>query len=326
MRQVFFSDGTLTGTAGAGADSFSDLLSSDVGFWNLDAATGGAWFTTALHTTGSINPQYFQVAQGFATNNPIASPIISAQNVVRITAAGYAQSQLHTVRITPASTDTDDNISLRVVVRNTPTDYVSYVNNEVTIADLSGSGFQFPLGQFNTTNHKLMNLAVSPGSTQAIVVDNIVTAIANNNTFNSMFTTTDNGNTVDIEARHAGVIFEVILVNEEDETEASGVVQQAWDPGVGNDWQARGDELKAREYAGNFNRMYFPQTYADFVTDNSTWKRYEVIYRVDGDRDVVKGSQFGSAIIYEDNAADTVNTVLNGGTTPTAGVTTKYIF
>jgi hypothetical protein len=141
-----------------------------------------------------------------------------------------------------------------------------------------------------------------------------------------MFTTTDNGNTVDITARHAGVIFEVILVNEEDETEASGVVQQAWDPGVGNDWQARGDELKAREYAGNFNRMYFPQTYADFVTDNSTWKRYEVIYRIDGDRDVVKGSQFGSAIIYEDNAADTVKAVLNGGTTPTAGLTTKYIF
>ena len=332
MRQVFFSDGTLTGTAGAGADSFSDLLNSDVGFWNLDAATGGAWFTTALHTTGSINPQYFQVAQGFATNNPIASPIISAQNVVRITCAGYQASQRHTVRITPAGTDTGDNLSLRVVVRNTPTDYISYVNNEVTIADLSGSGYQFPLGQFNTTNHKLMNLAVSPGATIAEICQNTETAILNNNTFNSMFTVTLIGGAgtesdVDIVARHAGVIFDVIVVNEEDETENSGVVQAAWDPGVGNDWQARGDELKAREYAGNFNRMYFPQTYADFVTDNSVWDRYEIIYKTDGDRDVVKGSIYGSLIIYEPSGTTgELDTVLNATVSPTAGVTTEYYF
>jgi hypothetical protein len=333
MRQVFFSDGTIATPGGAGTDRFGQLTSSKVGFWDLDAATGGAWLNTALHTTGSINPQYFQVAQGFATNNPIASPIISAQNVVRITAAGYQLSQRHTVRITPAGTDTGDNLSLRVVVRNTPTDYISYVNNEVTIADLSGSGYQFPLGQFNTTNHKLMNLAVSPGATIAAICQNANTAILNNNTFNSMFTVTLIGGAgtetnVDITARHAGVIFDVIVVNEEDETETSGVVQQAWDPGVGNDWQVRGDELKAREYAGNFNRMYFPQTYADFVTDNSTWDRFEIIYKTDGDRDVVKGSIYGSLIIYEPNgtAATQISTVLNGAVTPTAGTTDEYYF
>lgn len=329
MRQVFFSDGTIATTAGAGADSFADLLNSDVGFWNLDAATGGAWFGTALHATGSINPQYFQVAQGFATNNPIASPIISAQNVVKITAAGYDPSVLHSVRVTPVGTDTGDPLSLRIVVRNTPTDYISYVNNEVTIADLSGSGYQFPLGQFNTTNHKLMNLSVTPGATVAAIVANMETAIENNNTFNSMFTADSSSTThVDITARHAGVIFDVIVVNEEDTTETDGTLVAAWDPGVGNDWQVRGDELKAREYAGNFNRMYFPQTYADFVTDNSTWDRYEIVYKTDGDRDVVKGSIYGSLIIYEPNgtANTQIATVLNGAVTPTAGVTTEYYF
>ena len=341
MRQVFFKTVTaLQAAAGAGADRFGDLSAGELGFWNLDAATGGAWATSALFATtidtatvAQAIPLYrdFQVTQGFATNNPIATPIINANNLVKVTAAGYQASQRHTVRITPAGTDTGDNLSLRVVVRNTPTDYISYVNNEVTIADLSGSGYQFPLGQFNTTNHKLMNLAVSPGATVAAICQNAETAILNNNTFNSMFTVTLIGGAgtetnVDIVARHAGVIFDVIVVNEEDETETSGVVQAAWDPGVGNDWQARGDELKAREYAGNFNRMYFPQTYADFVTDNSTWKRYEIVYRIDGDRDVVKGSQFGSAIIYEANADDTVNAVLNAGVTPTAGVTTEHIF
>lgn len=350
MRQVFFKNVAALQAAGAaGADRFTDLGSGELGFWNIDAATGGAWFTSSLFkstvedgtaadntdvvTLAKAMPLFrdFQIAQGFATNNPIATPIINAGNLVKVTAAGYQASALHTVRVTPTSADASDNISLRVVVRNTPTDYTSYVNNEVTIADLSGGGYQFPLGQFNTTNHKLMNLAVAKGATVAAICVNIQTAIQNNNTFNSMFTVATVGGSgtetnVDITARHAGVIFEIITVNEEDEVETDGAVTQAWDPGVGNDWQARGDELKAREYAGNFNRMYFPQTYADFVTDNSTWDRYEVVYRVDGDRDVVKGSQFASAIIYEVSTQQTVDAVLNGGVNPTAGTTTEYLF
>ena len=342
MRQVFFKNVAALQVAGAaGADRFTDLGSGELGFWNIDAATGGAWFGSALFQSlvddgsgtgvavAKALPLFrnFQIAQGFATNNPIATPIINAANLVRVTAAGYQASTLHKMRVTPTNADAGNNISLRFVMRNTPTDYVSYVNNEVTIADLSGAGYQFPLGQFNTTNHKLLNLAVAKGVDEATIVANIVTAIQNNNTFNSMFTVDGSSTThADITARHAGVVFEVITVNEEDEVETSGSVQAAWDPGVGNDWQARGDELKAREYAGNFNRMYFPQTYADFVTDGSTWDRYEVVYRVDGDRDVVKGSQFASAIIYEVSTQQAVDAVLNGGVNPTAGTTTEYLF
>jgi hypothetical protein len=349
MRQVFFkTTAALATTGGAGADRFSDLGSGVLGFWNLTgAATGGAWFGTDLFTptlddTAGLGDttttalatavvKDFQIAQGFATNNPIATPIINARNLVSVTAAGYQASALHTVRVTPVSDDFNDNLTLRVVVRNTPTDYISYVNNEVTIADLSGAGYQFPLGQFNTTNHKLMNLAVSPGATVAAICDNISTAILNNNTFNSMFEVTivggaGAGTNVDINARHAGVIFDIIVVNEEDEVDTDQPVTQAWFPGVGNDWQARGDELKAREYAGNFNRMYFPQTYADFVTDDSEWDRYEVVYRIDGDRDVVKGSQFGSAIIYEQNGQNAVGAVLNASTADPTTTYTKYIF
>jgi len=345
MRQVFFkTTALLQATGGAGADRFSDLDSGELGFWNLTGATtGGAWFGTDLFTptlddTGNLGDttttalatpvvKDFQIAQGFATNNPIATPIINARNLVSVTAAGYVQSQLHTVRVAPVADDFNDNLTLRVVVRNTPTDYISYVNNEVTIADLSGGGYQFPLGQFNTTNHKLMNLAVAPGADLATIVANIVSAVQNNNTFNSMFTVDGTSGThVDIAARHAGVVFDVIIVNEEDERDTDQTVQQAWNPGVGNDWQARGDELKAREYAGNFNRMYFPQTYADFVVDNSEWDRYEVVYRIDGDRDVVKGSQFGTAIIYETNGDNAVGAVLNAGTADPAATYTKYIF
>jgi hypothetical protein len=207
MRQVFFkTTAALQAAGGAGTDRFTDLASGELGFWNIDATTGGAWFATSLFQSlvddgggtgvavAKALPLFrdFQVAQGFATNNPIATPIINANNLVKVTAAGYQASVLHTVRTTPLSTDADDNLSIRVVVRNTPTDYTSYVNNEVTIADLSGSGFQFPLGQFNTTNHKLMNLAVTKGADVEAICDNVATAVANNNTFNSMFTVVDN--------------------------------------------------------------------------------------------------------------------------------------
>ena len=166
MRQVFFKTVTaLQATGGAGADRFGDLGSGELGFWNLTGATtGGAWFATALFNTGSetgaaadntdaitlaqAQPliRDFQITQGFATNNPIATPIINANNLVSVTAAGYQASALHAVRVSPTTDDVDDNLSLRVVVRNTPTDYISYVNNEVTIADLSGAGYQFPPG------------------------------------------------------------------------------------------------------------------------------------------------------------------------------------
>lgn len=342
MRQVFFKTTAALQVAGAaGADRFTDLGSGELGFWNIDAATGGAWFGSALFQSlvddgggtgvavAKALPLFrdFQVAQGFATNNPIATPIINANNLVKVTAAGYQASARHALTMLSTADDDDNNLSIRFVIRTTPTDYISYVNNEVTIADLSGAGYQFPLGQFNTTNHKLFNLAVSPGASPTAVSANIATAIQNNNTANSLFTVVDNGAAgCVVTARHAGVVFEAILVNESDSTEADQTLTTAWDPGVGNDWQARGDELKAREYAGNFNRMYFPQTYADFVTDNSTWDRYEIVYRVDGDRDVVKGSQFASAIIYEVSSQQAVDAVLNGGVNPTAGTTTEYLF
>jgi hypothetical protein len=48
------------------------------------------------------------------------------------------------------------------------------------------------------------------------------------------------------------------------------------------------------------------------------------MYRTDGDRDVVKGSEFGSCIIYEDNTQDVVKEVLNAGVALTAS--TEYLF
>lgn len=336
MRQVFFKTvSALQAAAGTAGDArFNDLSSGELGFWTLDAATGGDWFATDLFTAtvdtvavAKAIPFYknFQVVQGFPSNNPIASPIISNQNLVKVTADPYAASVRHEVNIAPAAADNGDDLNIKVVIRNTPTDYLSYVNNESIISDLSGGGYDFPLGVYNTTNHKVINLAVTGGANEAGTVDNIVEAITNNNTWNALFETTDNGNDVDLTARHIGVVFDVIFENlSATPSSTQGTLVNAWSAGSGNDWQARADELKAREYAGNFNRMYFPQSYTDFVADASTWKRYEIMYRTDGDRDVVKGSEYGSCIIYEDNAQDVVKDVLNASVALTAS--TEYLF
>jgi len=338
MRQVFFKTvSALQAAAGTAGDArFNDLTSGELGFWTLDAATGGDWFASNLFTAtvdtvavAKAIPyfQNFQVVQGFSSNNPIASPIISNQNLVKVTADPYAASVQHEVNIAPAGADNGDPLNIKVVIRNTPTDYLSYVNNESIISDLSGGGYDFPLGTYNTTNHKILNLAVTGGASQAGTVDNIVEAITNNNTWNALFETTDNGNDVDLTARHIGVVFDVIFENlSATPSSTQGTLVAAWSAGSGNTWQARADELKAREYAGNFNRMYFPQSYQDFVTTAiAGWKRYEITYRTDGDRDVVKGSEYGSCIIYEDNTQDVVKSVLlESGASLTAPI--EYLF
>lgn len=343
MRQVFFTtNAALATTTGVGLDRFTDAANAQVGFWNLDVATGGAWVGTSLYQSlvddgggagvavARALPLYrqFQIVQGFTTNNPLATPIINADKLVRITTGGYDISVRHALTIAPTANENDESCNLRIIIRTTPTDYVSYVNNEVDIADLSGDGYQFPLGQFNTTNHKIMNIAFEGGTAVADTVDNFVTAIQNNPTFNSMFTVVDNGNDATLTARHAGVVFEAILMNlstatPSAATETPQAVAASWKPGIGNDWQARGDELRARTASANYNRMYFPQSYTDFAIDGKFYNRFEITYKIDGDRDVVKGSQFGTAIIYEENSNAVVNPVLG---TPVAGATTEILF
>ena len=131
-------------------------------------------------------------------------------------------------------------------------------------------------------------------------------------------------------ARHPGTIFEVIQHNASDDASAQTEValQQAYDPGIGNAWQARADELKARAQAGNHNRMYFPQTFENYVTAaTQDFDRFEITYKIDGDRDVVKGSQFGTAVIYEKDGTDAngLRVALNLGAALTVAGT-EYLF
>lgn len=346
MKQVFISNSALEAAGTAGTDRFADLVSKKLGFWTLDAATGGAWFATGLFGTdledgtdatsgdvvtianGYMLKNKIQIVQGYGSGNPIATPIINSSDIVRVTAAHYEASTRHEVKITPNAGDIgSDVLNLKIIVRKQPTGYLDYVHNEAVIADLSGASKQFPLHVFNTTNHKVINISVDAGAAVENTVDNIITAISGNATLDAMFTTNDDTTHVDIVARHAGVVFEAILENVTDDRFTSSVVVAAFAPGTGNDWQARTDELQARAAShANYNRMYFPQTVTDFVADGNTFDRFEITYRIDGDRNVVKGSQFGTAVIYETTGTDSVKDVLNVGSVPVAGTPVEYLF
>ena len=356
MRQVFFSNGTIQAAAGDNTSRFGNLANHEIGLWNPYAQTGGDWFADALfenrfviadtdsadNAAASVSPQLtsmratplkqaFQVAQGFPSGNPLATPIIDASKLVAIRCQAYEETDLHTIRISPADgTHNGDEMQLKFVIKQHPTSYLGYVNGESHIFDMSGGNYDFPLSGFHANNHKLITIGYTASSTDDLSIDAIKAAVEGNTVLNAMMSVTDNGSTVDLIARHPGTIFEVIQHNASDDASAQTEValQQAYDPGIGNAWQARADELKARAQAGNFNRMYFPQTFENYVTAaTQDFDRFEITYKIDGDRDVVKGSQFGTAVIYEKDGTDAsgLRVALNLGAALTVAGT-EYLF
>ena len=354
MRQVFFSNGAPEAAGGDDASRFSDLVSNKLGLWDPYARSGvGDWFADALFenrfviadTDGSspsatltskrVSPlkQAFQVTQGFPSGNPLASPMIDTTKLVSIKCQGYEETNVNIVRVTPADgTHNTDEMQLKFVIKQHPTSYLGYVNGEANIFDFSGGGFDFPLSGFHANNHKLITIGYTAGSSVSASTTAIEAAVKNNTVLNAMINCNpdSSGAYIDFEARHPGTIFEVIQHNATDDTAAQSEValQQAYNPGHGNAWQARADELKARAQAGNFNRMYFPDTFQDYVTlRTQDFDRFEITYKIDGDRDILKGSQFGTAVIYETDGTDAsgLRVALNLGNALTAAGT-EYLF
>ena len=350
MRQVFFSNvaGQAVGTTSE-VQHFNDLASGEVGVFDLNAQSGGgAFFTsqlfrsqveagifdnsddtdaTALALTTVAKPimlkSRIQVAQGYGSGNPIATPIIDTSKITRIKVDAYAATTRQGVTVVYASDDSGNEVQLKIVVKQDASSYINFVNNEQVIADVSGGNFHFPLAAFHANNHKVINIS-SSGTTDNGAGE-AVTAIQNHGVLNALLTASQTSGTLTLSPRHAGVLIEVIADNLTDNTKP--VVDNAataYVAGVGNDWQARADELKARSYSGQFNRMYFPNTFTDFAANNDTFDRVEITYRIDGDRDVVKGSQFGSAVIYEKVASTTIQSIFNNGTA--ASGSTEYLF
>lgn len=330
MRQVFVKNGAssvlepVDTTAQSVAASFGDLSSGEVGCWNLDKWGYGGWHTSALYqktieagTASDISDAVtlgqplwlvnrLQFAQGYGSGNPIATPIISTGNILRINYEPYADTTQMKHVIGGTGATAGDDITFRFVVRTAPTSYLDFSDPSNAINDLSGDGKIFPLGAFNTTNHKIIDLELTNASaTLATMLLDLKSKVEAHGLLGNILkvSTTSTANDT-LTVRHAGVIVDLIVGESSDISVTPGdltVNTTQYDPGTGNDWQVLSDEKSARGLAGNFNRMYFPQSFTQFATTGSTYDKVTVTYKIDGDRDVVKGSQFGELVIYDDN-------------------------
>ena len=357
MKQVFFKiENALEAAGTAGTDRFSDLASGKLGFWTPDASTGGAWFASALFENrfviadtddddgsstavsptltmagGNFLKERIQVVQGFGSGNPIASPIISTSNIIRVDASGHNATVQYAITYTPGTAEkvANEELEFKFVIRQGSTQYLDFVNNEAGFADLSDGTHRFPLSGFHNNNHKIINVSISAGGgSDQNVCDALRTAVQNHSVLNAMIKTSGTSTAV-LTARHPGVVFEMIGHNLTDDAAIASTVFAVTDfvPGVGNAWQARTDELRARSQQGDFNRMYFPMSQTDFVTSAAAaYDRYEITYKIDGDRNVVKGSQYGTAIIYEIDAGNDVGAVLNRGTADPTTTKVEYVW
>ena len=261
LSQVFIANADLKDHADT---TPATLAAGNVGMYNL--ASGGFINDAAWTTLDRIN-----FMQGISGSNPIASPIIDTRNIRRVDYTKHVPTVAQKVVIggTPVSGQT---LEVRIVVRATPTDYVNFYPDGFDYS-LDGSGFDFPLAAFNTTNHKVFPIEITTASTTlATEFAKIKSAIVANPVLNAMLNTAASNT---IQARHAGLIFDVII--NDAAGAATGLTQTVtpFVPGVGNAWQVIGDVKRTQFKQGSMNRMYFADNHPTNV--NATWKYDKIV-------------------------------------------------
>ena len=291
LSQVFIANDisdTTNGTIETGSTFYTTaaaVANTLIGVWDMATSQYLTGATAATVITGAKGP--VQIVQTpLAGKNTIASPLFEAKDIKYIKYTPYAASVRHKVNIdvgTLTGTAGDDAIMVRIALRTAPTDYLSFSSPNDTSLDLSGGGYVFPLVGNFAAGRMIFNVEipeVDHNNTEATFYTKLAAAIAANKTLNAIFSTTNNGpgNSIDIEARHVGVIFDVTVQYSNGNALAETQVVTGWDAGSGNYWQALGDEKKQRAKYGNFNRMYFPQDFTQYAVSGNTYDCIEVGY------------------------------------------------
>lgn len=284
LSQVFIANDTTDATNGTietGSTFYTTaaaVANTLIGVWDMGTS---AYLTTNL--TSAKGP--IQIVQTpLAGKNTIASPLFEAKDIKYIKYTPYAASVKHKVNVdvgTLSGTSSDDAIMVRFALRTAPTDYLSFSSPNDTSLDLSGGGYTFPLVGNFAAGRMIFNVEISEAdhnNTEATFYTKLAAAIAANKTLNAIFVVTNNTTSIDIEARHVGVIFDVTVQYSSGTALNETQVVTGFDAGSGNYWQALGDEKKMRAKYGNFNRMYFPQDFTQYAVSGNTYDVVEVGY------------------------------------------------
>ena len=243
-----------------------------VGVWN--AKTNAYILTDIAAATGPV-----QIVQTMLAGNPIASPLIDPQDIVRIKYTPYAVTTKAQTVLTCGTFGAGDFATVKVAIRTAPTAYEYYANPNNPALDLTGEGYVFPLlGNFSAGRTLIPICEISSGTaaTNATAIKN---AIEGNPKLNALFNVTTSTADVTIIARHAGVVFDVTLIDQDGANPGFTQVVTGFAAGNGNYWQAISDEKAMRAKYGNFNRMYFPMSFPEFAIAGNTYEVVEISYR-----------------------------------------------
>ena len=324
LSQVFVSnkDGA-TVQAGTTTQSFNQIENGQVGVWDLG---GQAWVNTALYsasldtqsaitTTDTLttvaNPAWLynnlQFVQGTA-GNPLATPMINVRNIRRISHDPYAASTR--ANVVTGTLTAAKNFDIKLIIKMVPTAQLNFNDaNSTGYVDLSGGGKQFPLGAYNLTNHKVLHTSAY-GASETAAGDNLVSNIQENGILNALFTASNSAGAVTITARHAGVQFELIAENVDDDTVLANGSSQAFLPGVGNPWQVLSEEIRCRSRYGDFNRMYLPQNPATYTQADGAYNKIVIEYEHNwpNSTGIAPAGALNQCVIYFDSDGAAVTT------------------
>jgi hypothetical protein len=308
LNQVFILN---SGNLETGA-TFTSPTAGDVGIWALDGA--GTYTASALWTGAVWANRDIQIVQGTA-GNPLASPIISTANIRRIQFDPFVATAGHKAVVTPNATFTGadvNTVTLKVIVRTTPTDQLSYYDQEGTDYSILSGTDPFPLGAFNTTNHKAISVEFNC-TTAATFCSAGKTAIDNHELLGKLVTATNTGpgTSLDLQSKHVGFIFDVIVLDKNGDeivgtgTDTVAVAMTGQVLGVGNDWQVHGEEIRCRYRQGNFNRMYLPDNVATNTVGGNQYHKIVIEYEHNwpNSTGIAPAGSLNQAVIYASDSA-----------------------
>ncbi len=301
LSQVFVQNGAILTATG----DFNSGGAGEVGLWADGAFSVAALFQKTLSpldtdTDGSdpaasaavtlANPAWLrkelQIVQG-GTGNAIATPVIATSAIKRLSVDVYQAWVGHKATITSANLNVanaagtasadGDSYDFRFIIRTTPTDQLSFYDAN----GVSPFG-DFPLGAFNTTNHKVINMSVDIADVNDADAANNLTAIkaaiAASPVLSKIVAAADVGDDIVITALHPGLIFDLIIQNVTNSAKAQSCATTGQVLGTGNDWQVMGEEFRCQSRVGNFNRMYLPQTIAPIAVKANKYHKITIEY------------------------------------------------
>jgi hypothetical protein len=307
LSQVFVQNGAILET---GSD-FTGTDVGQVGLWQDGAFAVDALFQKTFSPLDSdtdsadgstptvnaaltfANPAWLvkelQVVQGQA-GNPIATPLIATSAIKRLSVDVYQATAGHKAVVTPNASFAAANVNsvtLKVIVRTTPTDQLSFYDQIGSNLSILSGNDPFPLGAFNTTNHKAISVEFNCTNTATFCSAGKV-AIDGHALLSKLVTVTDTGTgtSLDLQSKHVGFTFDVVVIDNAgaSATAASAAANKVVVAitgqvlGTGNAWQVAGEEIRCQSRVGNFNRMYLPQTIATLAKAANEYHKITIEY------------------------------------------------